>query len=196
MPKVTAWQCPHTEKLFLHESDYRTHLNKLARKRIQERREAAIRAAFDQTIRDFQMSCFSFSDIWRWVEQNSHVIYSRKPKDERPRIVRIEFDDMRWSPSCSNTHNAPHGKPTNWHCEPNIPRGYPGWKGRVRYLIEKNVNGFHSEPLKRIGIHTGSGGSGNGLNYSYEVTIFAEEFENIAFKQRMDGLIQSKDLPG
>ncbi|RYD73919.1 MAG: hypothetical protein EOP84_20750, partial [Verrucomicrobiaceae bacterium] len=171
MPRVTAWHCPHTGKLFLHQSEYTTHLAKLAKKRATARKLAKVRREFDKTIRDFQMSCFEFEDIERWIMANTEVLFTQVDnfhrRDHRgklrecPKITEFRLINMRYNVLCSNTHAAPKGKKTNWggHESPEVPRGYPGWRGSVEYRTS-DFMAWDSRAWKAAGIHTGSGGGG------------------------------------
>jgi hypothetical protein len=206
MPKVEAWHCPHTNKLFLDETDYRKHLAKLAQIRAAQRKAAKIRATFWQTIGDFQSSCVYFEQIEEWVMANTEVLFGHPGNTRRydhrgrlqkcPKITKFKFDQMRWNPLCSNSHAAPRGKPTNWcarDADPSVPRGYPGWRGRLSYHTTSYM-AWDSSNWKAAGIHTGTGGGGH--ESSYDVTVFAEEFPNMAFRLLMEGKIAAADLRG
>jgi hypothetical protein len=92
------------------------------------------------------------------------------------RITEFEFQRMRYDASCANSHSAPKGMPTNWggNAGPGVPRGYPGWRGRVEFTDEQHGWQF-SEILQKIGIHTGTGGSG-----SFDVSVWAADFRKMA----------------
>jgi hypothetical protein len=87
-----------------------------------------------------------------WAHLELHVIYF---------CLKILFNKK-----VSNSHSAPFGKPTNWgNKSTHVATGYPGWSGRIWVGISKSypTNGMHhnpSNPLRRIGIHTGTGGGG------------------------------------
>lgn len=204
MPKVEAWHCPHTDKLFLDEMDYRKHLSRLAKKRASERKIAKIRAAYWKSIEDFQAASVYFEQIEVWLMANAEILFQHPDNHRRidhkgrpvacPTISKLKFETMSWSPMCSNSHAAPKGRKTNWGGrEPDTPRGYPGWRGRISYHTS-DYYAWDSSNWKAAGIHTGSGGGGH--NSSYEVTVFAEEFPNMAFRLLMEGKIKAEDLQG
>lgn len=60
----------------------------------------------------------------------------------------------------SNSHDSPIGQPQNWGRDPNLPRGYPGFSGRVWYRFSSS----HCRPpggdLNNTLTYTGSGGYG------------------------------------
>ena len=68
----------------------------------------------------------------------------------------IEYLDL-----VSNTHGAPKNGVMNFRCDPDKPKGYPGFSGRVWFLTEKEHRPkivFNNFPLSNT--HTGSGGCG------------------------------------
>jgi hypothetical protein len=64
--------------------------------------------------------------------------------------------------SVGNTHYCPYDGVTNWDSDPNKPKDYPGWVGRVwiRYSNYPSSFGFGSDPLRDTLFHTGTGGIG------------------------------------
>lgn len=68
---------------------------------------------------------------------------------------------MDYKDVVSNTHAAPHNGKTNWGGRhKDLPRGYPGFEGRVwiRYRNEMSISG--SDPLRACLLYTGTGGFG------------------------------------
>lgn len=68
--------------------------------------------------------------------------------------------DIHHSDSVSNTHSSPEGYPQNWGGKKDLPRGYPGWVGRVWIRYDEKCHGFGSDPFNRTLTHTGTGGFG------------------------------------
>ena len=59
----------------------------------------------------------------------------------------------------SNTHHCPLDGKTNWGGnEPNLPRSYPGWFGRVWVRYSSDAS---SDPFPATRTHTGTGGGGS-----------------------------------
>jgi hypothetical protein len=81
-----------------------------------------------------------------------------KVMNQRSDVLGFQWD-MWYSKCVSNTHNSPIGKPTNWGCNDDLPRGYPGWAGRVWFRI-RDRNSFGSEVLANTLTYTGTGGYG------------------------------------
>jgi hypothetical protein len=71
--------------------------------------------------------------------------------------------ELTHSMQISNTHHAPQGKVTNWGFDhPELPKGYPGWTGRVwvRYDTKLSHIMFGSDPFEGTLTYTGTGGYG------------------------------------
>lgn len=96
-----------------------------------------------------------------------------------PLFSSIEFMEIKFSNHISNTHCAPHGKPRNFVGARGIPTGYPGWKGRLRFAVNRPFSGFASELFRGSRIYTASGGGG-ALIFQYDVKLFAEEWPGLA----------------
>lgn len=73
--------------------------------------------------------------------------------------------DIRYSTRVSNSHAAPIQGHQNFMASDDLPRGYPGWAGRVwiRYAYDglSDWPGPGSDPFYRTNTHTGSGGFGD-----------------------------------
>jgi hypothetical protein len=193
MPKVEAWMVQQTGELFLHKADYQRRLRELARQRAEQRRIDALVRGVDDWIAEGQ-KCSSFDEIIQWLVAEfpgglAHLPalapFGRRRGAAPFRLLKVSFERMRWSDRCSNTHAAPKGKPTNWGSKPDLPTGYPGWTGNIHLSCEGDTWRL-SDMLKRVGIHTGSGG---GANHSlrYGVTLFAEEWPSLAVMAHIKG---------
>lgn len=109
------------------------------------------------------------------------------------KVILLKWE-VKYDESVSNTHSAPKFKNTNWGCDPELPRGYPGWEGRVWiiYQADPRKPGFHN-PLRIQRIHTGTGGYGHYSNsskwcvaltremypLSWDVRFFADDFPKV-----------------
>lgn len=61
----------------------------------------------------------------------------------------------------SNTHSCPESGKMNWAGRnPDIPRSYPGWTGRVWIRVGPNKSTFGSELFERTLTYSGTGGAG------------------------------------
>lgn len=114
--------------------------------------------------------------------------------------VEIKQENLKYNKLTSNTHNCPIGKMTNWRCDEDKPRGYPGWSAHwIIGISEKDYEETHSFsdffkshnfPKQKInpllGIHISSGGayyrpaSGEQECYlHYYVYFFADNFPGL-----------------
>lgn len=204
MPLIKAWECPKTGKLFRGDArdKYLAHLKTLARRSLDKRNDAREQARFWVTVEEFQAGVQTFEDIAAWMIANPQVLFSQyRPYDRfdrkgnmKPLTVFqfIKFESMHWDECCSNSHSAPRGKRRNWGGESDklgVPRGYPGWRGRITFSALHWP--FCGEVMGKIGVHTGTGGSGGPKQdgytvYSHDVTLFAEEFPNMKFWQDLN----------
>jgi len=182
LPKVEAWLCPKTGLLF-NTADYRRHLaRKAADNRFAERRRAMIARAH-YCVEDMRRQT-SFTDIAAWIEENAKLLFQvqiihgrmsfyRKevaPKDFA--ITDVEFRNMVWK-DCSVSHCAPLGERTNWGHDKSRPTHFPGYNGHIHFKMSESAGG--SDVFRGTGINTGGGGGGS-RSYSYEVTLFAQDW--------------------
>jgi hypothetical protein len=77
----------------------------------------------------------------------------------RNTLVGFHWDIVYWD-LVSNSHDSPIGQPQNWHRDPNLPPGYPGFLGRVWYRFSGPHGGFGSDALRNSLTYTGTGGAG------------------------------------
>jgi len=211
MPRVTVWKCPHTGKLFEDERKYQTHLKRLARERHTKRK---LQAELDQAqiwwtdlqnreilVADLPTLIIEHQDRF-WAEaarRGSWDGWDKVGTTRRgvtcpvPRLLEfIEFR-LTWSDSVSNTHACPHNGVTNWGGQdPKAPRGYPGWRGRIEWIVQwpREWDGFYlgSDLFKgrMVRINTGTGGGGGMKDnkkygctthsFGYDIEIFAADW--------------------
>jgi hypothetical protein len=196
--RVEVWKCRKTGSLFEETIDYRRHLCRRSAARWVKRSRIARLAKADEVMRD-RYRLGSFHEIEEWLVANGRLLYERqivhnstsyrlqKSKGKIPEdfcFKEFTFRNMRWSDCCSNSHNAPAGKPQNWAGKDHLPKGYPGWKGSIRFYL-KGYSNFSSDILDGTAIHAGSGGGGGYL--TYDVTLFAEEWPMLAMNEGLVG---------
>jgi len=102
---------------------------------------------------------------------------------------------LRYSQQIGNTHSAPLNGVQNWSGDKDKPRGYPGWIGRIWYATRYAEKDSFSNPMRRVCIHTGTGGGGwygydfkDNLRWSkshlhswgYDVKIFEDDWPSIS----------------
>jgi hypothetical protein len=144
----------------------------------------------------------NFEDWVAWVEQNGKVLLENANANYIPDdfAIKINFIDLRWEDSVSNSHCAPFGKSTNWggtQTHRGVPRGYPGWRGRMEWTqFGKSVrpSGRPTRPYPKrdlfdsfngvwdnTPVHTGSGNGGGAWEQGqYEISLFQEEWPGLS----------------
>jgi hypothetical protein len=88
-----------------------------------------------------------------------------------------------------NTHSCPPGGVINWHYNPMLPSGYPGWSGRLEYTVENTEKGKNwgcgaTDIFRDSAIYTGTGGGGNQC-YGYEVILWEANWPGWAMWERL-----------
>lgn len=197
MPKVTAYQCSSTKKLFSlnQKNKFVSHLFKLRASNTERRKYNKEQSEF-YTWRDKSVAeIASVKEIEEWL-MNGALLRTMKfvtePKDwdlacyKKFKITSVVIGDYKYSESCSNTHESPRGKKTNWGGKEKeddgtpVPRGYPGFRGMsVRVNYEGDYPSFSlSHALTKLGIATGGGGGAGGSS-SYSYTLWLDDWAKI-----------------
>lgn len=213
MSVIKAYRCDHTGKLFEDHSKYKAHLRKLARERQQRRKleivvsetDAWWAAAYERemSIEDFKNFIIENQDrFWQDAACSEGFNWNRVGKTHRgvvcpvPRLLEFAKFDLFWSDSVSNTHSCPHNGVTNWGCKNDKPAGYPGWRGRVEWIVEFPEEwcgvylGGDLFRGRRSRCHTGGGGGGSSghskqynchtQQYGYEFRLYAADWTGMA----------------
>lgn len=186
MPKVQAWQCKYTGKLFEIDnlSGYRLHLAQLARERKREKALAIAKAEYDDWFRTSRAGLNSVSEILEWFSQNVRRIAEYRlgyKVDKLFEVYNIRSGSViNYNKMVSNTHSAPHGKETNWGGKEGKPRGYPGLRCNVAFDTRgKCPVTFISELLEYANIRPDCGGSGSSTDYQYGMTFWIEDWPGL-----------------
>lgn len=87
-----------------------------------------------------------------------HSKSSKKPANYR--VVGFCWEIAHRELVC-NTHSSPEGYPLNWERRHDVPKGYPGWMGRVWIRYADTLSGWGSDPFEKTLTHTGTGGRGS-----------------------------------
>lgn len=191
--KKTAYLSPFSGGIYGSKKSYVDHL-KFTRVQIHEKVQKINRYKIMQTLWNQP----TFEDVIAWLESHQEFLFNkgkernewRLTKAQRSKIVydpsefhaTISYLSLTWKEVCSNSHRAPHNGTTNWggrdldkDGKPK-PKGYPGWHGRIEYTIKSKYDLGGSDVFDSLRIHTGTGGSGNGTNYGYDVTFFDDDW--------------------
>ena len=221
MSQIIVWKCDEDGKIFEDKAKYQKHLRKLARIR-REQRRIQIEETLKDQIWNSLYECEQSLEQWRdMIIANQDLFWAEAaagdPYDWRnvgktrkgvsmpvPRLLEFTEFRLSWNECVSNSHSAPHNGQENWggyRDKDNVPRGYPGWQGRVEWIVAwpKEWDGVYlggdlfSKGTFRSGrqrAHTGTGGGG-GMRYSekhgchvqsfgYDFRIFAADWPGMA----------------
>jgi hypothetical protein len=244
MAQIIAWKCEQDGKIFEDKKKYQLHLRKLAQHSLAQRKLKIAEAEKDalwaelyereQSIDDWMQMVIDYQHLF-WAEAAAGDPYDWKivgtkmsrAKDAKvvpvPRVLKIEHS-LRWNDSVSNSHSCPVGGVTNFSQSHNrqqglnLPEGYPGWQGRVDWIVEwpKELDyvylgsdlfsrGTFQSGRQRA--HTGTGGGGGGRMSKefntwvhcpgYDFRIFAADWPGMARyyeKRRMWKTLSDKEL--
>ena len=101
----------------------------------------------------------TLEQMFNWLLQ---ALQDQGTKRNQPWVV-----GMAWSVSyrdrVSNTHYCPADGETNWYCKPELPRGYPGYTGRVWVRISyenERFGSWVSDNFAKCHTYPGTGGAG------------------------------------
>lgn len=200
MSKVLVWKSDADGKLFEDRTKYIKHLKKLAAARMIERKI--------QRMHDMRTSivtqlgeCESFDDMtqfikdnWEWFVNNNSSTSPRRVK-RKVELVDLKFVSMHWHPHMRNSSACPIGGVRNWQATSanGLPTGYPGFNGYIVFSLKAGLNMSASYCFNDTTIHTGSGGGNydkNGiLRYSFDVSLFADDFPGLVRMREHQNLI-------
>jgi hypothetical protein len=200
---VTAYRCPWTKQLFPTKGKYTKHLSHLRETRM--RRNARVLAC-NRAMEDF-FNQPTLQDLVDWVENNPGVLWDRamicgstyleKNARREDFWIKITYLDVQYSNTVSNTHSAPKGKKTNWGGRnPDVPRGYPGYEGRIEFQVSSRFSGFGSSFFSNVlRLNTGTGGGTSENRFGFGVRIFLDDFPGL-FKQRSMDVLADRRTTG
>lgn len=203
MSVITAYKCDTTGKLFEDKAKYQKHIRSIANeRRIQRKIEADHKSEIQWWHDNFWNKVKSLAQLQAAILHHSDVFaaqgvknYGDGGKKLKPTpILTITKFSIWYSDKVSNSHNCPHDGVTNWASRDDAPRGYPGWKGRLEYVVQSHKNQLWMYPgggdmWEDTRIHTGSGGGGGGTpeqekvfqqSFGYGMELFASDWPAMA----------------
>ena len=177
--KISAYRCPCCSKVHLQEENARKCLGRCLSSRRRQKEVRNLRKERQRLWDSVRLEAETYDEIWELL-----IRYSKEHLG-----LRLELDCVpdRFSDKVSNTHGCPIGGVTNWRCEGNLPKGYPGWTGRFEGRVsgKKGVD-LHALfygrfscdlPFSFAGFHTGTGCPGS--KFSIEGYIFLSDFPKV-----------------
>lgn len=230
MSQILVWKCDETGKLFEDKVKYQSHLRKLARERNFKRKLTVKEAEADAWWAEAYEREMTI-DQWRqFVIDNQERFWAESAKSDPcdwaqvgktygrkqggvvcpvPRLLEFTEFSVRWNPTVSNSHSAPHNGVTCWssrEAKDGRPQSYPGWSGRAEWIVAwpKEWDGWYLGSNlfngRRSRAHTGTGGGG-GMRYSekhgchvqsfgYDFRMYAADWPGMA---RVVGMEQFAD---
>lgn len=207
MSQVLVWKCDQTGKLFEDHAKYTSHLRKLARERNTKRKLTVIEVLADQKWNELY-ECEQSIEQWRdMVIANQDMFWAEAAKGDPhdwanvgkthsrgkngvvcpiPELLEFTEFSLYWNSNVSNSHSCPHNGVTNWGAKDDKPTGYPGWSGRVEWIVKwpKEWDGLYlgsdlfAKGTFRSGrqrAHTGTGGGG-GMHFSKKYDCYVHSF--------------------
>ena len=227
MSQITVWKCDQTGKLFEDQTKYKSHLRKLARERATKRKLTVAEAVADQKWKELY-ECEQSIEQWRdMVIANQNMFWAEAAKGDPydwanvgkmrsrgknavvcpvPELLEFTEFSLHWNSNVSNSHSCPHNGVQNWGGKEGKPTGYPGWSGRVEWIVAwpKEWDGVYLGGDLFSGItfcsgrqraHTGTGGGGGMLysekhkcpvqSFGYDFRMYAADWPGMARHEGM-----------
>jgi hypothetical protein len=194
--RIEVYKCRFTGQIFEKDSksDYITHLKNLRERFKDKRKDHRIKQEFNSWFSKEKEKILSPDDIPQWILANQkHLMkvynligtprYVHKDKfyPKTDEITELKFS-LAFDSKLSNTHSCPKGGVTNWGGDPKLPRGYPGYGGRLYAKLKRDKKHMCQYPLGDFftffGISTGTGGGGNS-DTSYDIEIFLADWPRL-----------------
>lgn len=180
MKPVEAFECQYCKTLYRTLSEMNSCesacLEALQEEQAQEQLNT-IRAELQNYVR---LNAESIQDVEKMCIDISKKLFPKNP------LKSMELN-VKYTHHASNTHSCPLDGVENFRKEKGKPTGYPALAGRISFEYVKEPSSFASDIFSWggiIGINTGSGGSGSGNTYSYDVKLWLDDFPKI--KQRVE----------
>ncbi len=187
MKSVEAFECQYCKTLYrsLSEMDFceGACLEVKQEEQVQEDLDA-IRAELQNYVR---LNAESIEDIEQMCIDISKKLFPESP------LKSMELN-VRYKDHASNTHSWPLDGVENFRGEKGKPTGYPALTGRISFEYVKEPSGFGSDIFSWggiIGVNTGSGGSGSRNTYSYDVSLWLDDFPKI--KEKVDECLKNNE---
>lgn len=185
MPRVEAWECPHTKTLFpIHqEKEYRAHLAQLARERKRIAKEERIAAEWNDFMSNSRNTLRTPSEVAQWIKENFELFYNKYKTYRSDKLTKdwkllsVEMDGL-FNEHTSNSHSAPQGKKTNWSRKNDLPKDYEAITGRFEMIYDGDFGGFASSIFDKVHIYSNGGGGGSG-KYAFRFVMWLDDWPGL-----------------
>jgi hypothetical protein len=202
MPRIIAFKCRWTKKVFTDKQKYLKHLIKQREVLVLAREAARVNRTMQAKFIQMREECESLADIEKFITENWEVFFhngvnhdswrDRRGKYRKPNLLSVKVTG-RFSYHISNSHSAPIGKPLNWGSKPGIPTGYPGFAGDITWQLDGEYQSFGSDVMQGTGINTGSGGGRGHHGFGYDMKLFLDDWPGLARARVIEKLSRSDD---
>jgi len=211
--RVEVYKCRFTGLIFeKHERrKYINHLKELRKEMRDEREYRQISKNFWKWLHEEKLKITHVDQIVPWFLENQKTImkafkagihakdyhsFSEKFYPDTDEFTKLTLKVGRFNKLISNSHRCPDNGTTNWCVnDPTLPKGYPGWNGRIDGVLKrlpKHNNDYpYSALVNLVGLKTGSGGGGN-ESWGYDVKIFLADWpglEQQRFEEESDTMV-------
>ena len=176
MPKITAWKCPRTKKVFEKKSAYIKHLRTLARENLNHRYENKRYTSFFDSVRNLAQTAIWSHEIEQWVQDNWLEINYRCWWIERnARYKKQEFDKLK-IPKLLNIDCAISETPDiRKGSELKTPDRVPGFCGIIKMDLSIIKGGYDFSMdifrvMQLISVNWGNGGKNTHIGITMKKT--------------------------
>jgi hypothetical protein len=204
MSQIIAWKCDYTGKVFEDEHKYIKHARKQSLIISAHKERLFYSRAFNKTVHEMHQLT-SIKSIEEFIQEHWKVFYYKGidiNHDPSGNLGPITFSklksiklDVTYNSNVSNSHSCPLNGVTN-HSRQDLskPSSYPGWSGRIAFVIESSTkHRISASYFKQSGINTGTGSVSNSeitkqtntSQHRYDVKMFADDFKALAYKEEV-----------
>lgn len=179
--KIEAWKCEYTGKLFEVEKEFISHKRKLARAKTEQLKKLRKAQELQQGWVNLQHEEFDINQLAGKLVEGQEIYWPNSGST----LINLQLN-LTYDESVSNLHYCPKTGVQNWWRKNELPKGYPGWSGRISWEVKtKDMSDSHRfRNASFIYTGTGSGGGGSKTDgtktYQYEVKIFADDWPGLA----------------
>ena len=187
---ILARQCPWTKKLFVDDEQYSKHLSQIREKHRLARYSTAMREQGDRALQWATQNVSSCDEFKQWMWENWDALVvrgtyislwnrSRITRTDQLVIPELKSVDLEltFNPFIRNSHSCPQDGVQNFMSRPELPCGYPGWEGRLKWSYHCPVKtrvSAGSDIFENSAVCTGTGSGGS--DSSYDVILWASDW--------------------
>lgn len=182
MKSVEAFECQYCKTLYRNHSEMEFCEAACLEAKQEDQAQEDLDAVRSELQNYVRLNAESIQDVETMCIDISKKLFPKSP------LKSMELN-VRYKDHASNTHSWPLDGVENFRGEKGKPTGYPALHGRISFEYVKEPSSFASDIFSWggiIGVNTGSGGSGGRDTYSYDVTLWLDDFPKIKQKVEED----------